>query len=114
VLRNEAHLWCAEERIIATGWTGKGVKSLPFFHQWIDFLAMTDAEDEDFVAIDPEHNAVITGSKFPIAFEGLPQGFTIFMRGNHEACFNGLFDPLPDIGVELRNIPPLNVRMIND
>jgi hypothetical protein len=40
------------------GW----MESLPSFHQRVDFLAMTDAEDEDFFGVNPEHDTVIPDS----------------------------------------------------
>lgn len=72
---------------------------------------MADAEDEDLVGVNPEHDAVIPDSEFPVPLEGLAQGFAIFMRGHHETGFDRLFDPLPDIGVELRDIPPLDLEV---
>ena len=87
---------------------------LPSFQQRVDFLAMTDVEDKDFFGVDPEHDTVIPDSEFPVALEGLPQGLTVFMRGHHEAGFDRLPDPFPDIGVELRDIPPLDLGMVDD
>ena len=78
----------------------------------IDFLAMADAKDENFIVLQLEYDAIIADSKFPVALEGFPQGFSIFLRGNQKPGFDGLSNPVADICVELRDIPCLDVPVV--
>ncbi len=87
---------------------------LPFFHQRIRFLAMADAEDKDFISLHPEYDTIISDPEFPVTLERLSQRFGIFLRGNHETGFYCSPDPLPDITVELRDIPLFDIGMIDD
>ena len=87
---------------------------MPFFHHRIDFLAVADTEDEDFLSVNPENNPVIADPHFPVSPEGFPQGLAILMGGDHEAGLDRLPDPVPDIGIELRNIVLFHIWMIDD
>jgi hypothetical protein len=74
---------------------------------------MADAEDMNFSLDHFEHDTIISDPELPISFEGLSQGFAIFLRGNQEAVFDRSSNPLTDICVELRDISCLDLRVVD-
>jgi hypothetical protein len=75
---------------------------------------MADTKNENLVVIYLEYDPIISHPELPVAPQRLAQRLAILLRGNQEPGLDRLPDPLPHIGVELRNVARLDLGMIDE